>query len=298
MQPGQLSQLGSTISAQPERNQLILLNASKHSYRSKHRKHTVLKQLDSCIQKRRHYLWLLVLASCKNSLRITIPGQQGILKPFDHHRCCLSLSPSTKQKTRTSNFYSAPLVFYFYFRFSWAGHHEFLTHTHFSHFSASKCAAQQWFLRCTSVEECRVFKSLILWVVPELSSRFPSWLPVLAARQDRSTCAPCTLFCAAQCILLYTVHQSTILCRLCCAPCIVVHHCWPALFCICAAHCFVPCIDPSFAPCTIHAVHKWCCQQLKLRWSSSIANGRRRLHKATRPRMVAPSPLVSNQLEF
>ena len=117
MQPGQLSQLGSTISAQPERNQLILLNASKHSYRSKHRKHTVLKQLDSCIQKRRHYLWLLVLASCKNSLRITIPGQQGILKPFDHHRCCLSLSPSTKQKTRTSNFYSAPLVFYFYFRF-------------------------------------------------------------------------------------------------------------------------------------------------------------------------------------
>ena len=154
--------------------------------------------------------------------------------------------------------------------------------------------------------------------MPELSSRFPSWLPVLAARQDRSTCAPCTLFralwyfvlCGISCfavfcaLLYFGLHSAhyyipytnplfvqLVLCTMhCCASCIVVHHCWPALFCICAAHCFVPCIDPSFAPCTIHAVHKWCCQQLKLRWRSSIANGRRRLHKATRPRMVAPSP--------
>ena len=108
-------------------------------------------------------------------------------------------------------------------------------------------------------------------------------------------CAPCSILC---CTLLYTVHKSTVLCHLCCAPhCCAPLHCWIALFCVCAAHCFVPCIDPSFVPCTIQAVHKWCCQQLKLRWRSSIANGRRRLHKATSLAWWLHTSLVSNQLE-
>ena len=164
----------------------------------------------------------------------------------------------------------------------------------------------QWFLCCTSVEECRVFKPLILRVVPELSTRYPSWLPVLAARQDRSTGTMYSIFCCVVfCGVWYVVLRGILCFAVFCALFYFVLHItiYRALIhyfvslvlncTICAAHCFVPfmpCIDPSFVPCTIHAVHKWCCQQLKLRWRSSIANGRRRLHKALRPCMVAPSP--------
>ena len=144
------------------------------------------------------------------------------------------------------------------------------------------------------MEECKVFKPLILWVVPELSSRSPSWLPVRTARQDRSSCAPCTLF--------------FVLCVF-----------FPALFC--AAHYYILCTDPLFcAPllnctilhlcrallCALHrsklcAVHQTRCSQMMLstvevameefdcKWATTAPQGNEALHGGSLPLLWATS---------
>ena len=178
----------------------------------------------------------------------------------------------------------------------------------------------QWFLCCTSVKECRVFKPLILWVVPELSSRSPSWLPVLAARQDRSTCVPCTLFCALQYFvllgilhfevfcapcsiscstLLYTVHQSTILCHLCCAPllCTIFKPHYSAfvprtaLCRLCLASIQVLCRAPHTLF-TNDAVNSWSCDEGVRLQMGDDGSTRQRGHA-----WWLHPPLVSDQLE-
>ena len=144
MQPGQLSQLGSTISAQPERNQLILLNASKQSNGSKHTKHT---ETPGLVDTKTMTLSLATcVESCKNSLMIPYQDSEAFLSHLITTTAICRFPRAQNKNGRTSNFYSATLVFYFslfscaWARFSWADHHEFLTHTPFSHFSASKCA--------------------------------------------------------------------------------------------------------------------------------------------------------------